>query len=113
MRRWRPHPSRYILASISEREIFPCGHCYWLLLPVPAAIESRKPQPVGRRVALVIGNAAYKAVDQLVNPRNDAVELGRFFRRVTSSVLAATGNHQEPTVYGSIPDEDFYFKPAR
>ncbi len=43
----------------------------------------------------------------------DGVELGRFFRRVTSSVLAATGNHQEPFVYGRIPDEDFYFKPAR
>ncbi len=43
----------------------------------------------------------------------DGIELGRFFRRVTSSVLAATGNRQEPTVYGSIPDEDFYFKPAR
>jgi len=41
----------------------------------------------------------------------DGVELGRFFRRVTSTVLAATGNQQEPFVYGRIPDEDFYFKP--
>ncbi len=43
----------------------------------------------------------------------DGVELGRFFRRVTSSVLAATDNQQEPFVYGRIPDEDFYFKPPR
>lgn len=41
----------------------------------------------------------------------DGVELGRFFRKVTSSVLAATNFKQEPFVYGRIPDEDFYFKP--
>lgn len=40
----------------------------------------------------------------------DGVELGRFFRKVTSSVLKATKNQQEPFVYGRIPDEDFYFK---
>ena len=43
----------------------------------------------------------------------DGVELGRFFRRVTSSVLATTNNNQEPFVYGRIPDEDFFFKPPR
>ena len=43
----------------------------------------------------------------------EGLELGRFFRKVTSSVLAATDNRQEPFVYGSIPDEDFYFKPPR
>ena len=43
----------------------------------------------------------------------DGLELGRFFRKVTSSVLAATDNFQEPFVYGRIPDEDFYFKPPR
>ncbi len=43
----------------------------------------------------------------------DGVELGRFFRRVTSTVLAATNNQQEPFVYGRIPDEDFYFKPPK
>ncbi len=43
----------------------------------------------------------------------DGVELGRFFRRVTSTVLAATSNQQEPFVYGRIPDEDFYFKPPK
>jgi len=42
----------------------------------------------------------------------DGVELGRFFRKVTSSVLTATNYQQEPFVYGRIPDEDFYFKPS-
>ncbi len=43
----------------------------------------------------------------------DGVELGRFFRRVTSTVLAQTNNQQEPFVYGRIPDEGFYFKPPK
>ena len=42
----------------------------------------------------------------------EGVELGRFFRRVTSTVLAGTGNQQEPFVYGRIPDEDFYGPPS-
>ncbi len=40
----------------------------------------------------------------------DGVELGRFFRRVTSTVLSSTNPQQEPFVYGRLPDEDFYFK---
>ena len=47
----------------------------------------------------------------LKHMEEEGLELGRFFRRVTSSVLKATGNRQEPFVYGSIPDEDFYVKP--
>jgi uncharacterized caspase-like protein len=50
----------------------------------------------------------------------EGLELGRFFRKVTHSVLEAceaidsTGRvKQEPFVYGHIPDEDFYFKPPR
>ena len=43
----------------------------------------------------------------------EGVELGRFFRKVTSRVLAMTKNQQEPFVYGRIPDEDFYFKPPQ
>ena len=43
----------------------------------------------------------------------DGVELGRFFRRVTSTVLSTTHPQQEPFVYGRLPDEDFYFKPPR
>ncbi len=48
----------------------------------------------------------------------EGLELGRFFRKVTNSVLEATkaadpNKEQEPFVYGHIPDEDFYFKPPR
>jgi uncharacterized caspase-like protein len=41
----------------------------------------------------------------------EGVELGRFFRKVTSTVLNTTNPKQEPFVYGRIPDEDFFFKP--
>ncbi len=58
------------------------------------------------------GNSPF-AVALVKHMDEDGVELGRFFRRVTSSVLAATHNQQEPFVYGRIPDEDFYFKPPR
>ena len=52
----------------------------------------------------------------LKHMKEEGLELGRFFRKVTSSVLEATQNQprpQEPFVYGRIPDEDFYFKPPR
>ena len=39
------------------------------------------------------------------------VEINRLFRLVTGDVLQATGNHQRPFVYGSIPgEEEFYFR---
>lgn len=53
------------------------------------------------------------ALALLKHLEEDGVELGRFFRKVTSSVLAATNYKQEPFVYGRIPDEDFYFRPSR
>ncbi len=43
----------------------------------------------------------------------EGMELGRFFRKVTSSVIETTANEQEPFHYGRIPDADFYFKPPR
>ena len=57
----------------------------------------------------------------LKHMEEEGLELGRFFRKVTHSVLEAikaadpTGVvlKQEPFVYGHIPDEDFYFKPPR
>ena len=57
----------------------------------------------------------------LKHMEEEGLELGRFFRKVTHSVLEAikasdpTGAalKQEPFVYGHIPDEDFYFKPPR
>ena len=49
----------------------------------------------------------------LQHMRDDGLELGEFFRKVTGSVLRATEYQQEPFVYGHIPDEDFYFKAPR
>jgi len=40
------------------------------------------------------------------------VEINKLFRAVRDDVLAETGNKQEPFVYGSLPNEDFYFKPV-
>jgi tetratricopeptide (TPR) repeat protein len=39
------------------------------------------------------------------------LEIGKMFRLVRDDVLAATGNQQEPFIYGSLPGEDFYFRP--
>ena len=43
----------------------------------------------------------------------NGVRLGRFFRRAAGTVLAATGNRQEPFAYGRLPAGQFYFKPQR
>lgn len=37
------------------------------------------------------------------------IEVNMVFRQVRADVLAATGNAQEPFVYGSLPPEDFFF----
>jgi uncharacterized caspase-like protein len=40
------------------------------------------------------------------------VEVEKMFRRVIDDVLDATGNKQEPFVYGSLTaKQDFYFRP--
>lgn len=39
------------------------------------------------------------------------IEIGKLFRLIRDDVLAATGGKQEPFVYGSLPGEDFYFRP--
>ena len=39
------------------------------------------------------------------------LEISRLFRRVTGDVMKATDRRQEPFTYGSLPDEEFYFKP--
>lgn len=38
------------------------------------------------------------------------LELGRLIRRVTDDVLRQTENKQQPYVYGTLPDQDFFFK---
>jgi tetratricopeptide (TPR) repeat protein len=39
------------------------------------------------------------------------IEINKLFRLVRADVLAATGNSQEPFIYGSLPPDDFYFVP--
>jgi uncharacterized caspase-like protein len=46
---------------------------------------------------------------RLAEPR---LEVSKLFRLVTEDVLDATGQKQQPFVYGSLPGrEDFFFKP--
>jgi tetratricopeptide (TPR) repeat protein len=40
------------------------------------------------------------------------VEIGKVMRFVRQDVLEATGNRQEPFLYGSLPPDDFFFKPG-
>ncbi len=49
----------------------------------------------------------------LKHMEEDGVELGWFFRKVTSTVLNSTNPKQEPFVYGRLPEEQFYFKPPK
>ncbi|MFO1183472.1 MAG: tetratricopeptide repeat protein [Bauldia sp.] len=56
------------------------------------------------------GNSPFaKAFAQRVG--EPGVEIGKMFRLVRDDVLAATGQKQEPFVYGSLPGTDFFFKP--
>lgn len=41
------------------------------------------------------------------------LEINLFFRRVRDAVLQRTGLKQEPFTYGSLPAEEFYFRPAQ
>lgn len=43
--------------------------------------------------------------DNIVKPE---LEISLLFRQVRDEVLAATGNRQEPTTYGSLPGQPFY-----
>lgn len=45
---------------------------------------------------------------RLVEP---GVEINKVFRQIRSDVLEATGNEQEPYLYGSLPPDDFFFVP--
>lgn len=53
-------------------------------------------------------------VQALVNRINQpGLEINKLFRHIRDDVLAATGKQQEPFVYGSLPAEDFYFRPKK
>lgn len=47
----------------------------------------------------------------LANIEQPGVEVNLLFRKVRGAVLASTGRNQEPFVYGSLPEEQFYFNP--
>jgi uncharacterized caspase-like protein len=44
--------------------------------------------------------------------RQPGLEISMLFRFVRDDVLEATARRQEPFVYGSLPSEPFYFRPA-
>ena len=55
------------------------GLLAWLALTVPAFAD--------KRVALVIGNSAYKNANELPNPKNDASDMGLALKRLGFEVL--------------------------
>jgi tetratricopeptide (TPR) repeat protein len=48
----------------------------------------------------------------LANLETPGLEIKFMFRRVRDQVLARTNNAQEPFIYGSLPQEELYFKQA-
>ena len=60
-------------------------------LPLPSeasiAAKAQVESPGGRRVALVIGNAAYTSVDPLTNPKNDAAAVAEELRHLGFEVI--------------------------
>jgi uncharacterized caspase-like protein len=48
----------------------------------------------------------------LANIEEPGIDVSLMFRKVRDSVLKATGNVQEPFVYGSLPGEELYLVPA-
>ena len=56
----------------------------------PAGVPAKAQAPAGRRVALVAGNGAYKPVDRLTNPKNDAGAVaGQLTRLGSAPILPA------------------------
>ena len=69
------------------------------LTPTPAAATATRSLPVGRRVALVIGNSAYTAVPALTNPERDAATV--------ATTLRATG-FQKVTLENNLTREGLF-----
>ena len=55
--------------------------------PVPAAPAATLIKPTERRVALVIGNSAYRYAPKLENPKNDAADLSNALRTLGFEVI--------------------------
>ncbi len=56
-----------------------------LLMP---PVEAEQPTEIRKRVALVIGNAAYQSVPQLANPKSDATDMAAKLREIGFEVIA-------------------------
>jgi tetratricopeptide (TPR) repeat protein len=56
----------------------------------------------GRRVALVIGNSAYRAVPELINPKNDANAIAAALRNVGFDVVMQAANTTRETLIGAL-----------
>jgi branched-chain amino acid transport system substrate-binding protein len=62
-------------------------------LPAPvqeAARAPTSPVPLGRRVALVIGNSSYRSMPSLANPKNDAADVAAALKGLGFETIAAT-----------------------
>ncbi len=63
---------------------------FHILLYISVFVGFADPASAGKRVALVIGNAAYTEIKSLPNPRNDADLMGRTLREVGFDVVSVT-----------------------
>jgi uncharacterized caspase-like protein len=59
------------------------------LVATPSPVGSDRPMPgaMGKRVALVVGNSAYRYARRLDNPKNDAVDIGAALKRLGFQVV--------------------------
>ena len=65
-------------------------HLRRVILPFILAIALAVPASAEKRVALVIGNSAYKHAPALANPKNDAEGIAAALARLNFEVLAGT-----------------------
>ena len=74
------------------------------ILTAPAVTQTPQAQPAkqGRRVALVIGNSAYRAVPELINPKNDANAIAAALRNVGFDVVMQAANTTRETLIGAL-----------
>jgi len=63
------------------------GTLRFLILLVFAISLGPAPAQAERRVALVIGNSAYKSVPRLANPVNDATLVGSMFKKAGFEIV--------------------------
>lgn len=77
-----PPPSR---PPVQQQAAIPSPPVAAPAAPAPGIVT-----PSGRRVALVIGNAAYKSMPSLTNPKNDAVDIESTLKSLGFETVMAT-----------------------